>query len=212
MLAPKIFGLVACASYFHSKEQGMKTLRMALLVGIIAIASGCVSEGTYKSEQGKYNSEAAQDAQLTALNKQLSASLSKDDASIQRLQGEIKVTLVNQVLFAEGGYTLNAQGENTLAKIAPSLATLTNQRIAVEAFSDNLPIGDALKARFPTNVDLSSARADVVVSYLAKKGVPNGLMSAQGFGERHPVASNDTADGRASNRRVEIVITNVPLK
>jgi len=183
----------------------MNALRIALLAGILAMASGCVSESTYKNE-------VAQADQLSALNKQLSSKLSADDATIQQLQGELRVTMVDQVLFAEGGHLLNPTGEKTLDKIAPTLATIKGQRVAVEAFTDNVPIGEALKARYPTNLDLSSARADEVVRYLTKKGVPDRLLSAQGFGERHPVASNDTVDGRAKNRRVEIVITNAPLQ
>ncbi|WP_267225358.1 OmpA/MotB family protein [Dyella silvae] len=190
----------------------MNTLRIAALAGLIAVASGCVSEGTYKKEVAQANQYASEDAQLTALNKQLSARLSTDEATIKQLKGELRVTMVDQVLFSEGGHLLNAKGKSTLDKVAPSLASLSKQRIAVEAFTDNVPIGEALKARFPTNVDLSSARADEVVSYLAKQGVSDRLMSAQGFGERHPVASNDTPEGRAQNRRVEIVITNAPLK
>ncbi|AIF46594.1 OmpA/MotB family protein [Dyella japonica] len=190
----------------------MYVLRMAVLACAVAVAAGCVSESTYKKEEAQANQYKAEDGQLTALNQQLSSKLSKDEATIQQLNGELKVTVVNQVLFAEGGYALNGTGEKTLDKIAPTLATLSKQRVAVEAFTDNVPIGEALKARFPSNVELSSARADEVVRYLGKKGVPDRLMSAQGFGERHPVASNDTAEGRAQNRRVEIVITNAPLQ
>jgi chemotaxis protein MotB len=190
----------------------MKIVRMAVLASAIVVAAGCVSESKYKKEEAQANQYQADDAQLTALNKQLSAKLGKDDATIKQLKGELRVTVVDQVLFSEGGYTLNANGEKTLDKIAPTLETLSRQRLAVEAFTDNVPIGEALKARFPSNVELSSARADEVVRYLAKKGVSDRIMSAQGYGERHPVASNDTPEGRAKNRRVEIVITNAPLQ
>jgi chemotaxis protein MotB len=123
------------------------------------------------------------------------------------LQNQLKVTLVNDVLFAEGGWTLNAKGEETLAKIAPALSNLPGQQIIVQGFTDNVPISGALKARFPSNLELSSARADDVVRYLTSKGVPSGTISAQGFGDARPVANNDTAQGRAKNRRVEIVIS-----
>ena len=67
-------------------------------------------------------------------------------------------------------------------------------------------IGPALKARFPSNLELSSARADAVARYLVSKGVPQNTVSAQGFGDARPVAGNDTPQGKAKNRRVEIVI------
>ena len=190
----------------------MKVIRMAVLARAVAAVVGCVSESKYKKEVAQADQYQAEDAQLTAINKQLSARLDKDDATIKQIKGELKVTVVNEVLFAEGGYTLDRHGENVLDKLAPTLATLSKQRVAVEAFTDNVPIGATLKARFPSNMELSSARADEVVRYLAKKGVSERLMSAQGFGERHPVAGNDTPDGRAKNRRVEIVITNAPLQ
>jgi chemotaxis protein MotB len=114
--------------------------------------------------------------------------------------------MVNEVLFSEGGWTLSPKGEAALAKIAPTLAGLKGQQIVVEGFTDNEPIGPALKARFPSNLELSSARADNVVRYLVSKGVPSNIISAQGFGDSRPVASNSTAEGRAKNRRVDIVI------
>ena len=83
---------------------------------------------------------------------------------------------------------------------------LQNQRINVEGFTDNVPIGPELRNRFPSNWELSTARATDVVRYLAAQGVNPNILAAQGFGDTQPVASNDTAQGRAKNRRVEIVI------
>ena len=164
------------------------------------LAAGCVTKQTYNTEVQKADT-------YVALNTKLSGELSSDQAQITQLQNQLKVTLVNEVLFAEGGWTLNAKGEAALAKIAPTLASLQGQQIVVEGYTDNVPIGPELKARFPSNLELSSARADAVVRFLVAKGVPQNIISAQGFGESRPVASNDTPQGRAKNRRVEIVIT-----
>jgi chemotaxis protein MotB len=84
--------------------------------------------------------------------------------------------------------------------------SLQNQRINVEGFTDNVPIGPELRNRFPSNWELSAARATGVVRYLVAQGVNPNILSAQGFGDSRPAASNDTAQGRAKNRRVEIVI------
>jgi chemotaxis protein MotB len=164
------------------------------------LAAACVSQKTYNTEVKKADSYAA-------LNQKLSAELSQDQATIQDLQTQLKVTMVNEVLFPEGGWQLSAKGEATLARIAPTLSNLPGQQIIVEGFTDNVPIGPGLKSRFPSNIELSSARAGDVLRFLASKGVPMNTMSAQGFGESRPVASNDTPQGRAQNRRVEIVIT-----
>lgn len=177
----------------------MKTVKIGLLLASAVLAAGCVSQQTYTTEVKKADTYAA-------LNQQLSTELSADQAQITQLQNQLKVTLVNEVLFPEGGWTLSAKGEAALAKIAPTLASLKGQQIVVEGFTDNEPIGPGLKARFPSNLELSSARADGVVRYLVSKGVPANIISAQGFGESRPVASNSTPQGRAKNRRVEIVI------
>jgi len=114
--------------------------------------------------------------------------------------------MVDQTLFPEGGWEIHRTGEATLNKIVPTLVSLQNQRINVEGFTDNVPIGPELRNRFPSNWELSTARATDVVRYLVAQGVNPNILSAQGFGETRPVASNDTAQGRAKNRRVEIVI------
>lgn len=177
----------------------MKSVKFSLMLAAVFLAAGCVSEQTYKTEVTKADN-------LSALNQKLSSELGADQAQITQLQNQLKVTMVNEVLFSEGGWTLSPKGEAALGKIAPTLAGLKGQQIVVEGFTDNEPIGPALKARFPSNLELSSARADNVVRYLVSKGVSSNNISAQGFGESKPVASNSTADGRAKNRRVDIVI------
>lgn len=178
----------------------MKSYKLSVVFCAALLAAACVSQQTYNTEVKKADTYAA-------LNQQLSSELGQDQATIQDLQNQLKVTMVNEILFPEGGWQLHAKGEATLAKIAPTLANLPAQQIIVEGFTDNVPIGPALKSRFPSNLELSSARAGDVVRYLASRGVPMSTMSAQGFGESRPVASNDTPQGRAKNRRVEIVIT-----
>jgi chemotaxis protein MotB len=178
----------------------MKLTKIILFACAAIVAAGCVTKQTYNKEVNLADT-------YQALNTQLSGELSADQAQITQLQNQLKVTMVNEVLFPEGGYRLSAKGEAALAKIAPTLSNLPGQQIIVQGFTDNVPIGGALKERFPGNLELSSARADDVVRFLTSKGVPAATISAQGFGEARPVASNDTPQGRAKNRRVEIVIS-----
>ena len=114
--------------------------------------------------------------------------------------------MVDQLLFPEGGWEIHRTGEGTLNRIIPTLRSLQNQRIVVEGFTDNLPIGPELQSRFPSNWELSTTRATGVVRYLVAQGVNANSLSAQVFGDSRPVTSNDTAQWRAKNRRVEIVI------
>ena len=82
-----------------------------------------------------------------------------------------------------------------------------NIKIVVYGFTDNAPVGPALqRAGIADNLDLSSRRASSVVAYLRSQGVSPNILSAKGFGDTHPVAPNDTPQGRAQNRRIEIVL------
>lgn len=173
---------------------------LAIAISAAAALAACVSDQTYQAEVKK-------SATYEALNKQLQTEVQSDQVQIQQLQDRLKVTMVDEILFAEGGWQLSRKGEETLAKIIPTLSGLKNQRIVVEGFTDNVPIGPALKTRFPSNWELSTARATDVVRFLSAKGVPNNALSAEGFGDSRPVATNDTPQGRAKNRRVDIVIT-----
>lgn len=160
-----------------------------------ALLSACVSQSTYNKEVTKADT-------YQQLNNQLKGEVASDQAQITQLQNVIRVTLANGILFPEGGWELNADGKATLSRLAPVLRTLTGQKIEVKGYTDNIPIGPELRQRFPTNVDLSKARAQSVAAVLVAQGVPTGMISVAGFGEADPVASNDTPQGRARNRRV----------
>ena len=97
-------------------------LKLATLLCATLLAAGCVSQQTYNTEVAKANTLTTQNQQLDALNQQLRGELASDQAQITQLQNQLKVTMVNEVLFAEGGWTLSPKGEAALAKIAPSLS------------------------------------------------------------------------------------------
>jgi len=90
------------------------------------------------------------------------------------------------------------------------LKGVTGRQIKVEGHTDNVPISSRLAERFPTNWELSTVRATMVVRYLQGRGVNPGVLSAEGYAEFHPVSPNDTEEGKAANRRIEIVL--VPLE
>ena len=192
----------------------MKTTKtiLALLILSTVLITSCVSKKKYTTAVDTANKYQALNEQLTQALSADQSMINDDEIQIQSLQDELKVTLVNSVIFSEGGYTLNSAGKNTLASIAPTLSKIQGQQIVVQGFTDNVPIGPHLKAKFPTNLELSTARANVVTEYLISKGVPPNIISSQGFGEQHPVAANDNAADKAKNRRVEIIIKDAQLK
>jgi chemotaxis protein MotB len=173
-----------------------KIITKMLIAGAVAslvLLSGCVTETKYNALEQEYQ--------------QLQAALSTDQAQIVLLEGKLKVTMVDQVLFSEGGFRLNSQAKAVLAKLVPTLSGLQQTKIIVDGYTDNVPIGPGLKREgISSNLELSSRRADVVVEYLVNQGVNQNLISAQGFGESNPVASNDTPEGRAQNRRIEVTL------
>jgi chemotaxis protein MotB len=90
-----------------------------------------------------------------------------------------------------------------LAKVAAVLAGIPDRRYQVEGHTDNVPIKTT---RFPSNWYLAAARAIGVVNHMVDSGLPASVVSAAAFGDTFPVASNDDADGRSQNRRIEIVV------
>jgi chemotaxis protein MotB len=191
------------SGFMMNGGQAMRFRSTAAALGIVALLAACAS-------QSSYNQQVQKTSTYQQLDARLKSELAVDEVQIEQLQNLVRLTLANGILFGEGGAELNEPGKATLAKMAPALQDITGQRIVVKGFTDNVPIGPELRPRFPSNVDLSKARADAVSAYLVDQGVPAALVSTTGLGEAHPVASNDTPQGRARNRRVEIDVVEAP--
>ena len=130
-----------------------------------------------------------------------------DKAQIKRLQGAIMYTINSDLLFPSGSWQMSAQGQQIIARMASQLAPFQQNKIVVNGYTDNTPIGPELQRQgITSNQVLSQRRAENVRQYLISQGVKPDLVSAQGFGDRNPVASNDTAQGRAQNRRAELTL------
>ncbi len=171
-----------------------QTLATLMLAGLLA---GCVPKSTYNKEVGYYETE-------RQLNAQLETEIQADQVKIKQLQDRLRVTVLDELLFPEGGWQVSERGKAVLDKMVPALRGATDHRIEVEGYTDNVPIGRHLKHRFPSNWELSTARATEVVKYLQRQGIDPARMTAAGRGEYDPVASNETPEGRQQNRRTEI--------
>ena len=138
---------------------------------------------------------------------ELKAALAGEPVDVAEQAGSIKLTSSADTLYPSGDWQLKP-GAPLLAKMVPTLQKLQHTKIVVGGYTDNTPVGARLQAAgIANNLDLSNKRAATVVSYFQSQGVNPSLMSAQGFGDTHPLASNDTPEGRARNRRVEITLT-----
>jgi chemotaxis protein MotB len=122
---------------------------------------------------------------------------------VRIVDGRMVLTLPMDILFASGSARLSNDGRASLLELGAGLATIPDKRFQVEGHTDDVPIATE---RFPSNWELASARSLVVLHTLLGAGVGPEALSAASFGEHKPRADNRTDEGRASNRRIEIVV------
>jgi chemotaxis protein MotB len=120
--------------------------------------------------------------------------------------GRIVLQLHNDVLFATGQADLKPDGKQAIAEVAAALRGVSFKRFQVAGHTDSDPITTETKKTYPTNWELSAARAIAVVKLLVTDGVEAGVLSAAGYGPYDPVATNGTEDGQSKNRRIEITL------
>lgn len=142
-----------------------------------------------------------------SLVKDLKGEIEKGEIKVTQVRNKLSVNLVEKVLFDSGQAEVKPAGKTVLKKVGDILKNVTDKEIRIEGYTDNVPIGEALRKRFPTNWELSTQRATTVLRFLEEQaGVAGSQLSAVGYGPFHAVASNDTPEGKAENRRIEIVL------
>lgn len=149
-------------------------------------------------------------AQVQSTQDELVAELQQEiaDGQIQvnRLRDQLSVDMVDEILFDSGEATLKREGQEVLRRVATVLAS-TDRRIQVQGHTDDVPIVGRLAETYATNWELSAARAVGVVRFLQEDaGLDPRLLTAAALSEYQPRADNDTPEGRAKNRRIEIVL------
>jgi len=142
-------------------------------------------------------------SEYESLSRSLSGEIQAGRVQISELQGKMTVRLAEKVLFPSGSATLAREGKGTLQKVADAFKDLKDRIVRVEGHTDDVPIKSAA---FPSNWELSAARAIAVVRFLQDQGVDPARLAAAGYGEWQPIAANDTPEGRAQNRRIEITL------
>ena len=204
---------------------GLQRSVLFLLGAAAVLLAGCVSQGKYDDLEGKYTqlqsqynalqgqyqqlqqASAAQAAQSSADIAALKKEIDAGKVHVSRLQNAIKYTVNSDLLFRSGSWEMSPQGQEIIAKLVPQLAPFQQAKLVVHGYTDNAPIGPALQRQgITSNEMLSQKRAEAVMAYLTAHGVKPDMIAAQGHGEADPVAANDTAQGRAQNRRVEVTL------
>jgi len=132
--------------------------------------------------------------------------IDKGQVTISELKGKLTVNMVDAILFDSGKSEIKPEGLVVLGKVIEILKTVSDKSIRIEGHTDNQPIVGPLTQRYQTNWELSASRAINVARYLQKQSIEPGNLSAAAFGEFKPVADNTTQEGRAKNRRIEIVL------
>lgn len=137
----------------------------------------------------------------------LKAEIAAGAVTITNLRGRLTVNMVDTILFESGMAEVRSGGKKILDQVGQVLAEIKDKDIRIEGHTDNIPIGGELKNKYPTNWELSAARATAVARYLQDNaGIDPGFLIAAGFGEYRTVFPNDTPEHRALNRRIEIVL------
>jgi len=158
-----------------------------------ALAEAAAREARAAKRLEEYNS----------MLRQLKAMIDAGKLKVRIVRGKMVIELPEAVLFPSGRAKLKDDGVKILAEVGPVLASLKDRSFQVGGHTDNVPISTR---RFPSNWELSGARAIDVTKLLIEYGVPADRISAAAYADTQPVASNDTKEGRAQNRRIEIAL------
>jgi chemotaxis protein MotB len=138
----------------------------------------------------------------------LKQQIANQQIRIEEIEGKLKLTFIDKILFNSGSTRINEKGKEILLSFAESIQEDRNHNILVEGHTDNVGVGQALKSKFPSNWELSTSRSSTVVRFLQEKGgIEPERLSAIGYSYFKPVASNDDEEGRSQNRRIEIILT-----
>lgn len=192
------------------------------------LLSGCVTRGSYDKVVEERDQLRQANAELESETVELGTELMLRDLDVAQLEqeqqeltdevtrwavrGAIKMQMLadglhlilpHDVLFASGTTTLSSEGHELIAELVQEINQQPYQ-IAVLGFTDNVPVGPSLAERYPSNWELSGARAASVVRVMEEEGIPATQLVAVSRGETEPIASNETAEGRAQNRRIDV--------
>jgi len=206
-----------------------KNFKVSLTLPLILMLGACVTKNQYQALQVELDELKEEHAQLSGqmsekeeladrlqrqretqarLVESLKGEIDKKQVSVSHLEDQLTVRMIDKVLFDSGRAQINSKGAETLGRVASVLSEIeADQWITIKGHTDNVPIGPRIRSQFPTNWELSTARATAVVRSLEELGVTSNQLVSSGYSQYQPVDSNETAEGRQRNRRIEIVLT-----
>ncbi len=172
------------------------------------ICAGCgVSQKDYDALKTQNQQLQSQNQSMQSQNQQLQSQNQQLQAHVGQLQHAMAYTVNSDLLFKPGSWEMSDRGKDIIAKLTEKLAPTQQNKLLVSGYTDDTPIGAKLKQEgVASNEELSQKRAEAVMQYLLSQGVKQDMVTAQGYGDSDPVAPNDTAAGRAQNRRVVLSV------
>ena len=152
---------------------------------------------------------ASKDAKMRALKDAISAALTNFEGNgltVEQRDGKVYVSMENKLLFESGSWAVNSRGREAVVELGKVLAQNPEIAVLIEGHTDNVPYSGS--GPLKDNWDLSTKRATAIVSILTENsGIPKDNLTAAGRGEYAPIAPNTTSEGKAKNRRIEVVLT-----
>jgi chemotaxis protein MotB len=152
---------------------------------------------------------AAKDAKMRNLKDAISAALTNFEGNgltVEQRDGKVYVSMENKLLFESGSWAVNSRGRQAVEQLGNVLAKNPEIAVLIEGHTDNVPYGG--NGNIKDNWDLSTKRATAIVTILTENGnIPKDNLTAAGRGEFAPIAPNTSAEGKAKNRRIEVVLT-----
>jgi chemotaxis protein MotB len=195
LLAASIVSVILLSLSYRNVRQSLQACEKSLSEQDQKVAQ--------KAEAEMKQMQATHDKLVSELKDQIQ----KQEVTIKESQESLSLNFVDRILFEFGKADLTPEGEKVLKKIGEALKNIKDKKIRVTGHTDPVPIRPDFKYKFPSNWELSSARAASVVRYFQEKiGLDPKEMEAVGRSFYQPEVSNDTKEGRARNRRVEILI------
>jgi chemotaxis protein MotB len=192
------------------QEETDKNIGLGARLGELAARMGQLEEDARRLAVGARTTEQRKEEleRKSAEYERLAASLKQEIEAgrieLSELRGRTLVKMRDRILFASGKASVGPEGRRALGKVAEALVGLQGRSVRVEGHTDDRPTAPG--SPFPTNWELSSARAIAVLRVLQAQGVDPRLLAAVGYAQYQPVASNETAAGRGQNRRIEIAL------
>lgn len=206
---PKERDLAECRQTLSAKDQELGASRAR----VAALEDG--SKELKQTNEGLQKRVEQTESELTALRStqdglldELKQEIASKQIEVERIRDQLRVDMVDEILFGSGEAALKPEGLALLKRIGAVLKKDQNREIEVQGHTDNLPIKRSLAKTFPTNWELSAARATNVVRYLEEEAKLNpARLSAKSFSMNRPKASNKNEASRRKNRRIEILLS-----